>query len=843
MDKETKPHLIKQPLDQIMSDRFGRYSKYIIQDRALPDVRDGLKPVQRRILFAMHELGLTHNKPYKKSARVVGEVIGKFHPHGDSSIYEALVRMSQDWKINMPLISMHGNNGSIDDDPAAAMRYTEARLEKITDELLRGIKKDTVSFANNFDDSEIEPTVLPAAFPNLIINGVKGIAAGYATEMPPHNLGEVIDGTIAMIKSPNIRLDTLMQLIKGPDFPTGGIVQGGEGIYSAFERGRGKIIIRSKVEIIDLKTKPSLTITEIPYGVVKSKLVRDIDEIRFNKSIHGIKEIRDETDRNGISIKIELLPNVDPQNILNYLYSKTDLQVYYNYNNIAIDDRAPKLLSIIELLSAFIKHQKNVQRKLLEFELKKDKNRFEIVSGLVKVADIVDEVIEVIKKSSGSKTGVVNSLVSKFKFSEVQANAIAELKLYRLSSTDQSVYLKEKEELSKKINDSENVLGNNAEFDKYIISKLRNIKKEFAVERKTKIEHEMQKIEINTEELIKHEDVYVGVSKFGYIKSFSNRTYEANKIHDYKLKESDSVVFLEKTNTSSKILVFTSMGRYIFIPCHKIQESKFKTIGSHVNDHASLTPNEEIVSVISVEDFSLPAFIIMVTRNGKAKRTALKSFEVTRHKSAVTAIKLNSDDELLGAKISNGHKNLIIVSSNSKAVKYQESTIPVQGTKSSGVIGISLSDNNATAFALAYEDEVIGMASIRGGFKRCRVNVIPPMSRTTKGKPIYKQLKNNPHYVSSMEVVQPNTEVIYFGSVSLEIVLSKRAEMTNEDSGFSNIASEKCIDVKIKNYEVINKESNFLKIEPIDEEKTFEDAEKKIDSVKELSIDEILNDI
>ncbi|CAM9146045.1 DNA topoisomerase IV subunit A [Mycoplasma marinum] len=844
MSKNTNEQLLKQSLDQIMSDRFGRYSKYIIQDRALPDARDGLKPVQRRILFAMHELGLTHNKPYKKSARVVGEVIGKYHPHGDSSIYEALVRMTQNWKMNMPLISMHGNNGSIDDDPAAAMRYTEARLEKLTELMLRGIKKETVSFAPNFDDSESEPTVLPAGFPNLLINGAKGIAAGYATEMPPHNLGEILDAVIATIKSPNIRLETLMNYVKGPDFPTGGVVQGLEGIYSAFERGKGRIIIRSKVSIDDSKKNHSITISEIPYGVIKSRLVRDIDEIRFNKSIHGIKEVRDETDRNGTSIYIELDPNTNAKLVLNYLYSKTDLQVYYNYNNIAIKDRAPRLLSLKELIDAFINHQKGVHKNQINFELDKDKIRHEIVSGLVRVSAMVDEVIEVIRKASGSKAGVVKALIENFEFTQLQATAIAELRLYRLSSTDQFVYIQEKEELEARIARYNQLLNEEQQFNSYLIDFFKTIKKDFAIPRKTEIVNEIEKIDINVADLIKHEDVYIGVSRQGYIKSFSNRIYESNKFEQYGLKEADSLVFLSKINTSNKLLVFTDAGQYIFIPCHKISEDKFKAVGKHINDYASINPDHRIVSVIAVNDFSLNAFVTLATKKGKVKRVSLKDFEVSRFSRALTAIRLAQTDKMIGARVSGGDKQLIIVTSNTKAVKYSESTVSIQGTKSAGVIGISTNDNYVTAFTLANQDETIGMLSDRGGLKRIRVQSIEPSSRTTKGRTLFREIKSKPHLIEDMNVVQSSTKA-YFMNLDgmVDLIEMKTIDKSNAEAGLSLGINKRVRSAKLLVPQIINKDSPLIQVSEVSEEDSFKKAQEKIESVSQLSIDDILSDI
>lgn len=833
-------------LDQIMSDRFGRYSKYIIQGRALPDARDGLKPVQRRILFSMNDLGLLHNRAFKKSARVVGDVIGKYHPHGDSSIYEAMVRMSQNWKINMPLVEMHGNNGSIDDDPAAAMRYTEARLEKFSELMLEGIKKNTVKFAPNFDDSEKEPTVLPALVPNLLVNGAKGIAAGYATEMPPHNLGEVIDAVITKIKSPNARLDTLMQSVKGPDFPTGGIVQGKDGIYQAFERGKGRILIRSKYELNTSKTKPTIKITEIPYGVVKSKLVKQMADIQFDKKIAGIKDVRDESDRNGISIFIELSSGTDAEKIVKYLLQKTDMQVYYSYNNIAIKDSAPKQMGLSDLIDAYLNHQKEVQTNAINFDLSRDTKRLEIVNGLIRVAEIVDEVVKVIRSASG-KQDVVDKLISSFSFTENQAKAIADLRLYRLSKTDQSIYIEERDNLEKRIKIWNYLLQNENEFNSYLIKKLREVKKEFATERKTSIEDQMEVISISQDELINHEDAWVGVSYQGYIKRFSNRAYEANELETYGLKDGDSLEYLHKINTSDKLLIFTSEGKYIFLPVHNIAESKFKDVGRHINDFVAIKPNEFIVEAIAVNDFLLKVNITLVTKNGKGKRVKISDFEVKRFSTSYKAINLKADDKLVGAKISNGNKQIIIITKFAKAVKYSEHNLSVQGTKSSGIKAINLAtDDQVTSFALVNQTDILGIVSNRGGIKRIKVETILPMSKNTKGKQLFRFIKGNPHLAIDAKSVDTSNKIAFaYNGKGLKIVEVTKAGISSFEEGFSQGGPSSTIGGKILKFNRIHKDSSIFEniVQDLDETQTFAAAEAAIDSVDEISIDDLLKDL
>lgn len=835
--------ILNQSLDQIMSDRFGRYSKYIIQGRALPDVRDGLKPVQRRILFAMSELGLNWNTPYKKSARVVGEVIGKYHPHGDSSIYEAMVRMAQDWKMNVPLIDMHGNKGSIDDDPAAAMRYTEARLSKAATGILNNIKKETVSFIPNFDDSEKEPIVLPGLMPNLMVNGAKGIAAGYATEMPPHNLGEIIDAIIYKIKSPNARLDSLTSIVLGPDFPTGGIVQGADGIFQAFERGFGKIVIRSKYEIIKIKGGEAIHITEIPYGVIKQKLVKDIDEIRFNKKISGIKEVRDETDRNGLSIMIELHADTNAQLVVNYLLQKTELQVYYNYNNITIVDNAPKQLGLIELIDAYLKHQKEVQKKAIKFDLAKDEIRLEIVEGLIKVALITDEVIETIKKAEGSKQGVIRDLIAKYNFTELQANAIAELRLYRLSKTDQSIYISEAAELKVKIAYFKELLQNEESFDKYLIEILREFKKEFATPRKTVVEALFEKVEVNMEELIKHEDVYIGISRQGYIKRISNRGFESNKLEDYSLKDQDTLVYLNKINTVDKLLIFTDKGRYTFLPTHLIPDGKFKDFGKHVNDFSNMDVDENIIDVISVNDFNLNFNLVLVTSNGRVKRTKLSDFEVSRFSKAMTCFNLDDNSKLVSVRPSNGFNQIILVTSAGRAVKYSETQIPLYGTKSNGVRGIQIIDNSVvTALAVANVDDVIGLISKRGGAKRIKVSSIQPSARTTQGKQLYREVKGNPHIAIDAMVVDTNTQMQFNDlSEKLQIFEFKIVDITSIEEGFSIITSKTAVDGKIlKTERLISSSELLVNIDKQSADDKIKAAEEAIEAASQISIEDIL---
>ena len=522
-----EPSLVISPLEEIMGERFGRYSKYIIQERALPDARDGLKPVQRRILYAMFHDGNTFDHQHRKSAKTVGLVIGNYHPHGDSSVYDAMVRMSQDWKIRMPLIDMHGNNGSIDDDPAAAMRYTEARLAKIAGTMLEDIDKDTVLFAPNFDDTENEPTVLPARFPVLLVNGATGIAAGYATNIPPHNLSEVIDAAILRMQRPKCTLEELMEILPGPDFPTGGIVMGKKGIVDAFTTGKGRIVIRARTEIVTGKTCNQIVIREIPYEVIKSSMVRKMDDIRLSREIEGIMDIRDETDRTGLRIVIDVKKDVDPNIILNYFYKNTDLQIYYSYNMVSIVNKRPVQMGLIGMLDAFIAHREEVVLRRSRYLYNKMEERCHILEGLMKAVSIMDEVIAVIRQSK-DKGDAKRNLMDSFQFSETQAEAIVTLRLYRLTSTD---IVALREEFAQLVNEMEmlrTILESETVLKSVLIKELKEIKKEYADPRRSEIQEEVEEIVIDKTAMIPNERVMITVSRDGYVKRVSLRSYSAS---------------------------------------------------------------------------------------------------------------------------------------------------------------------------------------------------------------------------------------------------------------------------------------------------------------------------
>lgn len=742
-------------LEEIMGERFGTYSKYIIQDRAIPDVRDGLKPVQRRILYSMYKEKNTFDKPYKKSARAVGDVMGKYHPHGDSSIYEAIVRMSQDWKMKEPFVDMQGNNGSIDGDSAAASRYTEARLSEIAGVMLQDIDKDTVTMAPNYDDTLLEPTVLPSRFPNLLVNGTTGISAGYATNIPPHNLGEVIDATIDRLDHPNSTLEEVMQFIKGPDFPTGAILEGIDGIKSAYQTGRGKIILKSKVTM----EKNKIVIHEIPYEVNKALLVRKMDEIRIEKKIDGILEVRDESDKDGLQIAVDLKKDADAENILNYFYKNTELQVSYNFNNVVIVNRRPMLLGILGILDAYIAHQKEVVTRRSEFDLRTAKARYHIVEGLIKAISILDEVIKTIR-SSKNKANAIENLVKEYDFTEKQADAIVTLQLYRLTNTDIVSLQEEMEKLLDTMKKLEAILGDEKVLIKVLKKELKEIKDKYATPRKTEIRDEITEIKIDATSMIPKEDVMVVVTNEGYIKRTSLRSYAASNIEDLTLKEKDYIVGLYNMNTLDTLLVFTNLGNYLYIPVYEIPDLKWKDMGKHMSNIITVDPDEYVVNAMPVYDFDQNLYITSFTRNGMVKRTLLKEFKVSRYSKAINMMKLKDKDEVVNVTYS-VDTNVLVVTKKGYGLWYKTSDINPVGIKASGVKSINLRDDEVVSGLLFPNDsEYITLFTDKGTAKRMRFSEIDMGTRGNRGLLFMKEIKSNPSHIVDAYVEDVKTEVV-----------------------------------------------------------------------------------
>ncbi|MCA1319371.1 DNA topoisomerase IV subunit A [Bacillus tianshenii] len=771
------------PLEEVLGDRFGRYSKYIIQERALPDARDGLKPVQRRILYAMYHEGNVADKPFRKSAKTVGNVIGNYHPHGDSSVYDAMVRMSQDWKVRNMLIEMHGNNGSIDGDPPAAMRYTEARLSPIASELLRDLDKQTVEFIPNFDDTSKEPTVLPAMYPNLLVNGSTGISAGYATDIPPHHLGEVIDATIMRIDNPNTTVEELMTAVKGPDFPTGGIIQGVEGINKAYETGKGKIIVRGKAEVEDVRGgKQQIVITEVPYEVNKANLVKKIDELRYDKKVDGISEVRDETDRTGLRVVIELKKEADANGILHYLYKNTDLQITFNFNMVAIYNKRPTLMGLPHFLDAYIAHQKEVISNRSRFELEKAKERQHVVEGLMKALSILDEVIATIRASK-DKRDAKDNLIAKFTFTEPQAEAIVSLQLYRLTNTDITALQQEADELAKKVAELEAILSSEKKLFSVIKTDLKRVKKLYTNDRKSKIEQEIEEIKINLEVMIPSEDVIVTVTKDGYVKRTSLRSYSASNGQDFGMKETDRVIAKLDINTTDTLLLFTNKGNYLYLPVHELPDIRWKDMGQHVANIISIDKDEFILKAIPVSSFDEAKFLLFVTRNGMVKKTELSQYKAQRYSKPLMAVNLKGDDQLVNVHITDGTQDLFLATRNGYGLWFNEEEINIVGARAAGVKGINLKDADYVINGLVFEKEtkvLLFIATHRGAVKKLKITEFDKGSRAKRGLVMLREVKNNPHLIAAVDIVHSNS-LVYIQTEKGTLEVLESANYRNND--------------------------------------------------------------
>ncbi|WP_299090695.1 DNA topoisomerase IV subunit A [uncultured Metabacillus sp.] len=745
------------PLEDVLGDRFGRYSKYIIQDRALPDARDGLKPVQRRILYAMHVDGNKFDKNFRKSAKTVGNVIGNYHPHGDSSVYDAMVRMSQDWKVRNLLIQMHGNNGSIDGDPPAAMRYTEARLSAIAAELLRDIEKETVEFVPNFDDTSKEPLVLPAMFPNLLVNGSTGISAGYATDIPPHHLGEVIDAVIKRMDKPDCTVDDLMKVIKGPDFPTGGIIQGIEGIKKAYETGKGKIIVRGKASIEEIRGgKQQIVITEIPYEVNKANLVKRMDEFRIERKVEGISEIRDETDRTGLRIVIELKKDANAEGVLNYLYKNSDLQITYNFNMVAIHNRRPMQMSLPAILDAYIGHQKEVVTNRSKYELRKARERQHIVEGLMKALSILDEVISTIRASK-DKRDAKDNLIQKYEFTEPQSEAIVSLQLYRLTNTDITALRNEAEELDKKINELTSILNDEGVLQKVIKTDLKKVKKAYADERRSVIEAEIEEIKINLEVMVASEDVIVTVTKDGYVKRTSLRSYAASNGQDFGMKDSDRLLSQIEINTTDVALLFTNKGNYLYCPVHELPDIRWKDLGQHIGNIIPVDRDEIILKAIPVKNFEEKLYLTFITKTGMVKKTELSQYKAQRYSKPLVALNLKGDDTLVDVHLTSGQHDLFIVTHLGYGLWFEEEEVSIVGPRAAGVKGINLKPDDYVVSGKIIERNqkaFLVIATHRGAVKKMSLSDFEKSSRAKRGLVMLRELKNNPHRIAGAEIVQ-----------------------------------------------------------------------------------------
>lgn len=812
-----------------MGDNFSRYAKTIIQDRALPDVRDGLKPVQRRILYGMYKDGNTYDKPTKKSAKAVGNIMGFYHPHGDSSIYDALVRMSQWWKNNLCFVEMQGNNGSMDGDSAAAMRYTEARLSKVAGELLKDINKDTVLMSLNYDDTILEPTVLPARFPNLLVNGTTGISAGYATNIPPHNLGEIIDATIKRIDSPNCRLDTILEIVKGPDFPTGGVAEGLKGIKDAFTTGKGKINVRCKYEITGPKNKRQIIIKEIPYEVNKAALVKKIDEIRIEKKVDGIAEVRDETDKTGLQIAIDLKKGANEDLVINYLLKNTDMMISYSYNMVAIVNQRPMTLGILEILDAYIAHQKEVITRRTEFDLKVAKARVHILEGLIKALSILDEVIKVIRASK-NKAHAIENLQTEFDFTKEQAEAIVNLQLYKLTNTDVTELEKELAEKTKEIAIWTQILENEEALKHVMKTELKMVKKEYATPRKTLIKDEVTEIKIDTTSLIPKEDCIVVITSEGYVKRVSLRSYSASSNDETGLKDKDYKIALYEASTMDVLLLFTSLGNFLYVPIYELPDLKWKDMGKHISNIIKISSDENIIATYLTKDFKENVNFISFTKNGMVKQTNLDALKVQRYSKPITLMKLKAGDKVISTV--QAQNEVLVVTHNGYTLRYYTTEIPVTGLRGSGVKAINLKEDYVISGQSFKDEEYALFITNKGTGKRVKLSDFDPLTRARKGVLAIRDVKTNPYKLTNAFVINNRQEV---GLLTNEITYYKASKFPICDRYQTGSAITKD---KIKKA-FITTELTSANNPKQPENKESDEISKKEEPQKEISLDQI----
>jgi len=724
-------------LEKEMKTSYLSYAMSVIIGRALPDARDGLKPVQRRILYAMQELGLSSNKSYKKSARLVGEVLGKYHPHGDIAIYDAAVRMAQDFSLRYPLIDGQGNFGSIDGDPPAAMRYTEVKLASIAEEMLQDMDKETVNFLPNFDNSLKEPSILPAKIPNLLLNGASGIAVGMATNIPPHNLNELIDACIEMIKNPEISSEDLLKIVKGPDFPTGGIILGKKGIKKAYTEGKGKIVLRGKAEINQENKKENIIITEIPYQVNKAKLVERIAELSQENKIRGIKSLRDESDRKGIRVVLELLRGDNAQVVLNQLYKYTPLQTTFGINFLALVDEKPQLLNLSQGISCYLNHRKEVITRKAKFELTKEKKRAHILEGLRKALERLNEVIQIIKSSStvkDAKEGLINLL----EITPIQAEAILEMRLQRLTGLQRKKLEEDYLESLKKIKDLEEMLNNEEKIWGTIKEELLQIKEKYGDERRTLIEEREQPLILQPKDLIKKEDIIITLTLKGYIKSTPLKDYKrqgrgGKGASGIILGKRDFVKNLILANTHSTLLFFTNLGKVHWTMAYNIPQGKKSSKGRAVVNFLSLEEKEEVVTVIGIDNFNKEEFLLMVTKGGMIKKTYLSAYSHPQ-KRGIIAFRLKNEDELIKVIVSSGEEEVLLSTKKGKAILFSEKDIRPTGRACSGVKGISLKEDDEVKGAVIVEkDKALFTITSKGYGKRTLLNKYRKTRRGGKG--------------------------------------------------------------------------------------------------------------
>ena len=751
-----------EPLEDVMSDRYATYAKYVIQDRAIPDVRDGLKPVQRRIIFSMYKSGNTFNKPTKKCAHTVGAVMGTYHPHGDTSIYEALARMSQDWKVRYPLIDFQGNNGSIDGDSPAAYRYTESRLSELSNELVCDIEKSTVDMQLNFDDTEQEPVVLPSRFPNLLVNGTEGIAVALATEIPPHNLREIIDATIYRIGHKTATVEDLMNFVQGPDFPGGGYIYRSSGLDSIYQTGRGRIEVASKTEIVEKKEINQIIITEIPYKVVKIQLVYEIDKIRHSKAIDGIIEVRDESDYKGIRIVVDVKKNAKVDLILQYLMKKTNLVCGYTANMVAIVDGRPKTINLLDYIDAYIAHQVDVITRKSKFDLKKCNDRLHIVEGLVLASLNINEVVEIIRKSK-DKADSKENLIKRYSLTNEQAEAIVTMPLYKLSHTDELILEKEKSQLEITINTLKGILEDPNKLNRVLVRDLKAISEKYGDDRRTQIIEKGETKEIDKRELIAKEEVMVAVTYDGYLKRSSIRSYSSYNNELPGLKDGDMVVGIGKAFTTDYLICFTNQGNYAVIGVHNLTDNKWKDEGTHINEFTTLASGEKIIKVMSLSEMRNDLYLAILTKFGQIKRMAVSSLEMQRRSRPARYMKLLTNDEIVGVELLTGDSDLLVITNNGNCSLFNENELTILGSKAGGVKSISSLGSNQDAALIALEkDERTKLLLItnKGHMRVTDSSKFFRTNRLGKVQNILQSFKGDPHSIIYAMRVSKDEELI-----------------------------------------------------------------------------------
>ncbi|HHT66934.1 MAG TPA: DNA topoisomerase 4 subunit A [Erysipelotrichaceae bacterium] len=752
-----------QPMEEVMGERYAIYAKYVIQDRAIPDVRDGLKPVQRRIIYSMFRSNNVFNKPTRKCAHTVGAVMGTFHPHGDASIYDALARMSQDWKVRYPLIDFQGNNGSIDGDSPAAYRYTESRLSELSNELIRDIDKKTVDMQLNFDDTEFEPTVLPARFPNLFANGTEGIAVAMATEIPPHNLKEIIGAVIYRIGHKTATAEKLMQYVLGPDFPGGGIIYQSEGLKNMYLTGRGRIEVSCRAEIVENDDNQQIIITEIPYKAQKNQLVFEIDKIIHSKAVDGLLEVRDESDWNGIRIVVDCKKEANGELLLRYLKNKTGLVSSYSANMVAIVNGRPKTLDLLTYVDAYIAHQVEVETRKSRFELEKFKSRLHIVEGLIEASLHINEVVEIIKKSKDKADSKVN-LMKKYDFSNEQAEAIVTMPLYKLSHTDETILENEKKQLVKNIAILEGILGDEAKLNRVIIRVLKSIADKYGDNRRTSIEEKEDLAPIDKRKLIAKEDVMIALTRDGYLKRSSLKSYRSSSNNVFPgLKEGDELIASGKVCTTDYLICFTNQGNYICVPVHKIVENKWKEEGAHLNAFSNLESGEKIIKGLAISEFKKGVNLAILTKKGQIKRMPLNAIETRKRSRPICNMRLADGDEVSDLQVLTGNSNLLVLSSNGYATYFNENELKLLTSKAGGVKSMADLGKNIAVALIAFDtvekNKVIAFTN-KGHYRildNSRLNLTPRLGKSQLIMPCFKK---DVHKIVSAFKIDPNLDLL-----------------------------------------------------------------------------------